>query len=85
MPWARSFCPFRACCSKLASALSGRIGCDLWHTLLIFYGELEELNSCYYFLAFIAFLAAATALLYLAVADFKALALLAFLAAATAS
>ena len=26
LPWARSFCPFRACCQKLASALSGRVG-----------------------------------------------------------
>ena len=22
LPWAKSFCPFRACCQKLASALS---------------------------------------------------------------
>ena len=23
MPWAKSFCPFRACCEKLANCLSG--------------------------------------------------------------
>ena len=29
LPWARSFCPFRACCQKLASALSGRAAKNL--------------------------------------------------------